>query len=206
MRGKLIVFAAPSGSGKTTLVRYLLSQIENLSFSVSATTRDKRPNEIDGKHYHFISREDFVARRTESEFLEWQEVYDGNYYGTLKSEVNRLLEEGKNVIFDVDVKGALNIKNYYREDALAVFVAVPSINHLRERLLKRKTETEKTLAKRLAKAALEISYAEKFDVSVMNDDMEHAKANALKLAENFLPNDDRYAIMTYAHSYVAETV
>ncbi len=186
MEAKLIIFAAPSGAGKTTLVRHLLKKLDNLCFSVSATTRKKRGAEVDTKDYYFISKEEFVSRNNKEEFLEWQEVYDGNFYGTLKSEVESLLEQGKNVIFDIDVKGALNIKKEYGERALAIFVQPPSILALKERLQSRNTETPESLAKRLAKAAVELEHASFFDIILLNDDIDKAKKEAEELVNDFL--------------------
>lgn len=188
-KGKLIVFTAPSGSGKTTLVHYLLSKMSNLVFSVSATTRARRPNEIDGKDYYFLPMDEFREKIANDEFLEWEEVYDGNCYGTLKAEVDHILNLGKHVIFDVDVQGALNIKNYYGDRALSVFVKVPSIKHLEERLTKRNTETAETLEKRLKKATIEIEYATKFDITVLNDSMEKAQKEAYQIVKSFLDQE-----------------
>lgn len=165
MKGKAIIFCAPSGSGKTTLVKHLLSQYSNLGFSISACTRDKRGrNEIHGKDYYFLSIEEFQENIRANAFVEWEEVYPGGYYGTLKSEVERLWNEGKNVIFDVDVKGGLKLKEYFGEDALAIFVKVPSIEELEARLRSRGTETEESLSKRLYKVKFEMSFQDKFDV------------------------------------------
>lgn len=187
-QGKLIVFTAPSGAGKTTLVRHLLHTIDNLMFSVSATTRARRSNEVDGRDYYFISVEDFKLRIARGDFLEWQEVYDGNYYGTLKSEIQRIFDIDKNVIFDVDVEGALNIKKSYGNQVLTVFVKPPSLDVLRQRLLRRHTEDAETLQRRVDKAALELQYEEKFDVVVYNDDINIAKADAEMLISQFLCN------------------
>jgi len=186
-KGKLIIFSAPSGSGKTTLVHYLLNQPElNLAFSISATSREKRPNEIDGKDYYFVSPEEFKQKIKENAFVEWEEVYKNNYYGTLKTEVERLLNEGKNVVFDIDVKGGLNIKKQYPENSLAVFVQPPSVDELKKRLENRKTETPEKIAMRVAKANKELEYAKEFDVIIVNDNLEKAKQEAYKIVKDFI--------------------
>ena len=186
-KGKLIIFSAPSGSGKTTLVHYLLGKPElNLAFSVSATSREKRPNEIHGKDYYFLSPENFKEKIKNNEFLEWEEVYKNNYYGTLKSEVDRLLEEGKNVIFDIDVKGGLNLKKQYADNSLAIFVQPPSVNELRKRLKKRQTETPEKIAMRIAKANKEMQYSKDFDVILINDELSKAQEEAYRLVKNFI--------------------
>lgn len=183
---KLIVFTAPSGAGKTTLVKYLLSTLDQLTFSVSATTREKRANETHGKDYYFLSKADFKQKLEKSDFLEWQEVYDGNYYGTLQSEIERIFALGKHIIFDVDVQGALNIKKMYGDQVLTVFVMPPNVETLRQRLLRRQSETPETLQRRVDKAVFELSYSSKFDTTVLNDDLVVAKADALKLVQDFL--------------------
>ncbi|MCL4120835.1 UNVERIFIED_CONTAM: hypothetical protein GTU68_000429, partial [Idotea baltica] len=183
---KVVIFAAPSGSGKTTLVRYLLDQIPQLRFSVSATTRSKRDHEKDGHDYYFIEKSDFVQKIQTGNFLEWQEVYDGNYYGTLCSEIDRIWAEGYSVIFDVDVVGALNIKRYYGDQALAIFVKVPSIDDLKNRLQNRETETKESINIRLEKAAMEMDYEKDFDISILNDQVDTAKARSLFIVERFL--------------------
>jgi guanylate kinase len=189
-KGKLIIFSAPSGSGKTTLVHHLLSKPElNLAFSVSATSREKRHNETDGIDYYFISPEDFKQKIKENAFVEWEEVYKNNYYGTLKSEVERLLNEGKNVIFDIDVKGGLNIKKQYPENSLAVFVQPPSVDELKKRLESRKTETADKIKMRLAKATEELQYSGDFDVIITNDDLNEAKQKAYQLVKKFIDNE-----------------
>ncbi|ADQ17387.1 guanylate kinase [Leadbetterella byssophila] len=187
MKGKAIIFCAPSGSGKTTLVKHLLSQYSNLGFSISACTRDKRGrNEIHGKDYYFLSIEEFQENIRANAFVEWEEVYPGGYYGTLKSEVERLWNEGKNVIFDVDVKGGLKLKEYFGEDALAIFVKVPSIEELEARLRSRGTETEESLSKRLYKVKFEMSFQDKFDVVLLNDNLEESQEKAENLYTTFL--------------------
>lgn len=184
---KLIVFTAPSGAGKTTLVKHVLSQMpDKVAFSVSATTRKQRSNEKNGVDYHFISREEFERRLQQNEFLEWQEVYDGNFYGTLLSEITRIWKEGKAVIFDVDVKGALNIKKIYENQALTVFVKPPSLAIIRERLMQRNSETNEMLEKRIAKAAMELQYESLFDTVLLNDDITEAKTKSIEIVSSFL--------------------
>ncbi|MCB0515660.1 MAG: guanylate kinase [Chitinophagales bacterium] len=183
---KVIIFTAPSGSGKTTLVRYLLEQLPCLMFSVSATTRARRSYEQDGKDYYFLSPEEFAQKLADNEFLEWEEVYKNKWYGTLKSEVERIHHLNKYCIFDVDVQGALSIKKYYGNDALSVFVKVPNLEVLRQRLMARHTETPENLDTRLQKAAEEIQFASLFDVVIINDELEKAKAEALNLVIQFL--------------------
>jgi len=186
VKGKLIVFTAPSGAGKTTLVKHLLKTIDNLAFSVSATTRACRKSEVDGKDYYFLTKEVFDEKLKCGEFLEYQEVYDGNFYGTLIEEVNRLLNIGKHVIFDVDVEGALNIKKHYGGEALTVFVQAPSIEVLRERLTRRNSESPETLEARIQKAKLENTYAPLFDQVVLNEFLDKAKSDACQVVKNFL--------------------
>ncbi len=185
-KGKLIIFSAPSGSGKTTIVKHLLKQDYGLVFSISATRRPPRPNEKHGADYHFIPEEEFRKKIEQNEFLEWEEVYSGIFYGTLKSEVERILNAGKNVVFDVDVIGGLNIKKFYGNEALAVFIQPPSIQELKRRLQRRSTETKEKIDKRIAKAEKEMSYAGQFDVIIVNDTLEHALQKAGKTVENFL--------------------
>jgi guanylate kinase len=184
--GKLIIFSAPSGSGKTTLVHHLLSKPElKLAFSVSATSRAKRPNETHGKDYYFLSADEFRKRIDADDFLEWEEVYTDQFYGTLRSEIDRIHAEGKTVMFDVDVVGGLNIKKQFGDDALAVFVKPPSIEELENRLRNRSTESEESLQKRVGKATKEMEFANQFDVILVNDDLETAKAEAEKLVSDF---------------------
>jgi guanylate kinase len=184
--GKLIIVSAPSGTGKSTLVRYLLSQDLNLEFSISATSRPPRDGEQDGVDYYFLTPEEFKRRIANGEFLEYEEVYENTFYGTLKSEVDRLLDKGKNVIFDVDVKGGLNIKKIYGDQALSIFVMPPSMEELRNRLEKRGTETPEAIEKRLAKAKYEMSFAPYFDVVILNDDFERARQEAYETIKKFL--------------------
>lgn len=186
-KGKLIVFSAPSGSGKTTIVRYLLKQKElNLEFSISATSREKRGNEKDGKDYYFLSFQDFKTKIKNDEFLEWEEVYRDNFYGTLKSEVERIWALGKHVIFDIDVSGGLRIKRKFPEETLAIFVKPPSIDELKIRLKKRQTESADKINMRIAKASAELATAPLFDTVVVNDNLEKALAESYKLVSKFL--------------------
>ncbi len=187
MKGKLIIFSAPSGSGKTTVVRHLLQKFPSLlSFSVSAATRQKREHEVDGKDYYFIPKHAFREKIGQNEFAEWEEVYAGNYYGTYKSEIERIWASGKHVLFDVDVKGGLKIKETYRDDALAIFVKVSSEDEIIRRLSGRGTEDEKSLETRLGKVRYELSFEDKFDIVLMNDDLEAALQNAENLVLNFI--------------------
>jgi guanylate kinase len=186
-QGKLIIFSAPSGSGKTTLVHYLLSKPElKLAFSVSAASRAKRPNEADGKDYYFLSPDEFRSRIATGDFLEWEEVYENQYYGTLRSEIDRIHAEGKTVIFDVDVVGGLNIKKQFGDAALAIFVQPPSVKELENRLKRRDTESDESLAKRVAKAEEELTFANRFDVVVVNDVLDNAKKEAFRLVADFI--------------------
>lgn len=186
MKGKLIIFSAPSGAGKTTIVKHLLQKGFNLEFSISATSRQARHTETHGKDYYFLSADDFAQKAENEEFLEWEEVYKGTSYGTLKSEVERIREEGNNVIFDVDVVGGLNIKKYYGDEALAVFVQPPSVEELRNRLVGRSTDSEDKIAMRVAKAEHELSFAPDFDVVIINDKLEVAFNDAEKIISEFL--------------------
>ncbi len=184
--GKIFIFSAPSGSGKTTIVRYLLDNNSDLGFSISACTRNKRGHEeVHGRDYYFLTRKEFKEKIGSNEFIEWEEVYDGNYYGTLKSEVQRLWSIGKNVIFDVDVQGGINLKKYFADKALSVFVKVVSKETLRKRLEERKTETEETLAKRLDKAKFEQSFADQFDVILVNETLDKSLRKAQEIYDEF---------------------
>ncbi len=188
-QGKLIVFSAPSGSGKTTIVKYLLQQKElGLGFSVSATSRPIRSNEIDGKDYYFISAKTFKKHIAQNDFVEFEEVYTDNFYGTLKSEVERIWAAGKHVIFDIDVVGGLNIKKQYPDKTLAIFVQPPSLEVMEKRLRKRNTETEDKIKERVGKAAKELAYAKYFDVVLINDVLEDAQKKAYKLIKQFIEN------------------
>lgn len=190
-QGKLIVFSAPSGSGKTTLVRHLLQQEElNLEFSISATSRERRGNEVDGKDYYFLDAKAFKNRIKNDEFLEWEEVYRDNFYGTLKTEVKRIWAQGKNVIFDIDVSGGLRIKRKFPEQTIAIFVKPPSIDELKIRLKKRQTESNDKINMRIAKASAELATAPLFDVIVVNDDLEKALSESYKLVSDFINTPD----------------
>lgn len=186
MKGKLIIFSAPSGAGKTTIVKHLLQQDFGLEFSVSATSRQPRPGEVHGKDYYFLSENDFRKKIKNNEFLEWEEVYSGTFYGTLKSEVERIRQKGKNVIFDVDVVGGVNIKKYYGEEALAVFVQPPSVEELRKRLQNRSTEPEEKINMRVAKAEKELTFAKQFDMILINDELAETLKEAEKMITGFL--------------------
>jgi guanylate kinase len=177
-QGKAIIFSAPSGSGKTTLVRHLLATNPNLSFSVSATTRPPRPGEVHGSDYYFLSPASFKEYIQQNAFVEWEEVYPDRYYGTLKSEVERIWNEGHNVIFDIDVKGGLALKEYFGPQALAVFVQAPSLAALKDRLLTRASDPSDSINQRLEKAAYEMSFADRFDLIIRNDDLETSKRRA----------------------------
>ena len=185
-KGKAIIISAPSGSGKTTIVKYLVQNNPDLGFSISASTRDKRGRvEEDGKDYYFLTPDEFKSRIDRGEFIEWEEVYEGNFYGTLKSEVQRLWDENKIIIFDVDVKGALNLKKFFGDSAIAVFISTPSEETLKQRLTDRSTESEEALSRRLFKARFEQSFADQFDLILVNDDLESAFSNAQKILEDF---------------------
>ncbi len=185
--GKLIIFSAPSGSGKTTIVQHLLKQPElNLAFSVSATSRESRGEEKDGIHYYFMSLPEFKAHIKNDDFLEWEEVYRDNFYGTLKSEVERLWAEGKNVIFDIDVAGGLRIKKKYPEVTLAVFVKPPSVDELKIRLKKRSTESDEKINMRIAKASVELATAPQFDKVIKNYDLDEALKEAHKMVADYV--------------------
>ena len=184
--GKLIIFSAPSGSGKSTIINYLLTQHLNLAFSISATSRPPRGTERDGVEYFFLTPDEFRRRIANNEFLEYEEVYEDRFYGTLKSQVERQLEEGQNVVFDVDVVGGCNIKQHYGDRALSIFIQPPSIEELRKRLEHRATDTPEVIESRLAKAEYELSFAPKFDKVIVNDDLEKAKAEALQTITKFL--------------------
>ncbi len=186
-KGKLFVFSAPSGSGKTTIVHHLLAQNElDLEFSISVTSRQKRGSEKEGKDYYFISPEVFKKHIDNDAFLEWEEVYKDNFYGTLKSEVNRIWANGNHVIFDIDVVGGLRIKSKYPERTLAVFVQPPSIEEMEKRLRNRKTDTEDKIKERVDKAEKELKFAQDFDVVLVNDNLEKAKKEACNLVKDFI--------------------
>lgn len=190
-KGKLLIFSAPSGSGKTTLVNHLLNEIPNIAFSVSATTRAPRGTEQNGVEYYFMSLEEFKQRVENDEFLEWEEVYPGRCYGTLKAVVEKMQEEGNHVAFDVDVVGGTNIKKFYGDEALSVFIQAPSIEVLRERLVNRQTDSMEEIEKRLAKAQWEMDFAQgKFDITIINDDLETAKADILEAVTSFIEKEE----------------
>ena len=187
MDGKLIIFSAPSGSGKTTIVRHLLGTNQNLGFSISACTRDRRGRaEQNGKDYYFLTPDEFKQKIDGDEFVEWEEVYVGAFYGTLKSEIQRLWDSGKHVLFDVDVQGGLKLKEYYGDRALAVFVKVPDEATLRQRLIGRGTESEDSLSKRLFKVHFEMTFQDRFDVVLVNDDLDESYVKAQNLIDNFI--------------------
>jgi guanylate kinase len=188
--GKLIVFSAPSGSGKTTIVRHLLSKEDlNLEFSISAASRAPRGEEVNGKDYYFMSTEEFKKHIKNEDFLEWEEVYRDNFYGTLKSEVERIWAKGKNVIFDIDVSGGLRIKHKFPEETLAVFVKPPSVDELKRRLKERSTESDDKINMRIAKASVELATAPQFDVIIKNYDLDIALEEAYQLVRNFVNTD-----------------
>jgi len=184
--GKLIIFSAPSGSGKSTIVNYLLEQGVPVEFSISACSRAPRGEEKHGEHYYFLSPEEFRAKVAADEFLEWEEVYEGRYYGTLRSEVERIWAKGKQVIFDIDVVGGVNLKKQYGDQALSVFIKAPSIEKLKERLIARNTEDETNLKMRLDKAEEEMAYAKEFDLVIINDDLKTAQEEAFQKVTDFI--------------------
>ena len=188
MRGKLIIFSAPSGTGKSTIINWLMKEHKelHLAFSISCTSRAPRGAEQNGVEYFFISPEEFRMRIEDEEFLEYEEVYTDRYYGTLKSQVERQLEAGQNVVFDVDVKGGVNIKKHYGDEAMSIFIQPPSIDELRRRLEHRATDAPEVIDQRIARAEFELTFADKFDKIVINDKLEQAKADALKLVQDFI--------------------
>jgi len=189
-KGKLIIFSAPSGAGKTTIVKRLLEHPDLcLEFSISAASRRKRANETDGKDYYFITAGEFQQKIADNEFVEWQEVYPGSYYGTLKSEMKRIWDKGNNVLFDVDVQGGLNLKKIFGNNALAFFITPPSLEILAQRLKKRGTEDETSLKKRLDKAGYEMTFAKGFDQIIVNDNLERAVEEAIQSIKSFLARD-----------------
>lgn len=185
-KGKLLIFSAPSGSGKSTIVQALIKKDFKLKFSISATSRAPRGKEKHGQEYYFLSSEAFKQKIKENAFLEWEEVYNGAYYGTLRSEVDRITSAGYNVVFDVDVVGGLNIKKEYGAEALSIFVQAPSIDELKKRLIGRGTDSDEKIKQRLAKAEYELGFAPKFDAIVINNNLENAVASAEKLLSSFL--------------------
>lgn len=184
--GKLIIFSAPSGAGKTTIVHHLLKKIPNLEFSISATTRPSRGNEKNGKDYYFISKEEFLHRIAKKQFVEFEEVYTGTFYGTLRTEIERIWQKGKTVIFDIDVEGGLHLKRKYDDQALAIFVQPPSLEVLKERLTARGTDSIEKLNERFIKAEKELDYAPQFDIILKNHDLQTACKEAEELVRNFL--------------------
>jgi guanylate kinase len=186
MSAKLIIFSAPSGSGKSTIVNHLLKMGFDIEFSISATSRSPRGNEQDGIEYYFLTPDEFRSRIAENKFIEYEEVYKDTYYGTLRSEVERIGLKGKNIVFDVDVVGGLNIKKQYGDQALLIFIAPPSIDALRQRLVSRGTDSSEMIDLRIAKAEYELSFAPRFDVTIVNDDLEKAKKEAGQVLSDFL--------------------
>ncbi|RSK51169.1 guanylate kinase [Hymenobacter rigui] len=187
MQGKIIAFSAPSGAGKTTIVHRLLERIPELSFSISACTRDKRGRtEANGKDYYFISVQEFQEKIRHDDFVEWEEVYEGAFYGTLKSEIERIWDNGQHATLDVDVKGGLSIKEFYKDRALAVFVKPPSLEVLEQRLRNRATDSEASISARIYKANFELTFEDRFDVVIVNDDLERAIDEAEKLVRAFI--------------------
>ena len=187
-KGKLFIFSAPSGSGKTTVVRHLLNKLPDLEFSISATSRPPRPNEKQGVDYFFLSPEEFKDKISNNEFLEWEEVYNGTYYGTLKSEIDRIRDSGKHIIFDVDVVGGVNIKKHYGNEAMAIFIKPPSLEELGKRLQFRSTETPETLRKRLEKAEWELNFSHEFDTILVNDNLNVALKEAEEIVQKHIEN------------------
>lgn len=186
MEGKLVIFSAPSGSGKTTIVKQLLKVFPKIEFSVSACSRTMREGEMDGKDYHFLSPTEFRKRIENNDFVEWEEVYPGSYYGTLRSELERIWAKGNHVAFDVDVKGGLNLKKKFGDRALAIFVMPPSIEELRKRLVNRGTESIESIEKRVGKAAEELTFAKYFDMIIVNDSLDKAVQETLGHVRTFL--------------------
>ena len=191
MRGKLIIFSAPSGTGKSTIISWLMKEHKelNLAFSISCTSRAPRGTEQNGVEYFFLTPEEFRTRIEDDEFLEYEEVYTDRFYGTLKSQVEKQLEAGQNVVFDVDVKGGVNIKKFYGDEALSIFIQPPSINELRRRLENRATDAPDVIDQRIARAEFELTFADKFDRVVINDILEYAEADALSAIKQFLAKD-----------------
>jgi len=190
MKEKVLIFSAPSGSGKSTVVNYLISQFNNFAFSISATSRAPRGTEKNGVEYFFFSEEEFRKKIAADEFIEHEEVYPGKFYGTLKSEVSRLWSEGKVILFDVDVKGGINLKKYFGSKALSIFIQAPSIDILRDRLINRCTDSPQAIEERIAKAEEEMTDAYHFDTILVNDDLESCLSEAKSIITNFIDNDE----------------
>ncbi len=186
MSNKVVIFSAPSGSGKSTIVNHILGLHPEMEFSVSATSRAPRGQEKDGVEYYFFTADEFRRMISEDKFVEHEEVYSGSFYGTLKSEVNRIWDKGHVIIFDVDVKGGVNLKKYFKEKALSVFIQAPSVEELRRRLVARGTDSPEAIEKRVAKAAEEMTYADKFDYILVNDDLQKAYTEAERIVNDFL--------------------
>lgn len=186
MKGKVLIFSAPSGSGKSTIVNHLLSLHPEIEFSISATNRPPRGSEKDGVEYYFLSTEGFQQKIRNEDFVEYEQVYEGRYYGTLKSEVDRIWSKGNIIIFDVDVKGGVSLKNYFGQAALSVFIQAPSVEELRRRLITRATDSKEAITERLAKAEEEMSFAGRFDRILINDDLDRALKEAEEMVDEFL--------------------
>jgi len=186
MTKKMIIISAPSGAGKTTLIKYLLAERQNIEFSISACSRPKRDGEQDGVDYYFLTEEEFRDKIEKNKFVEWEEVYPGSFYGTLRSEVDRIWSKGSHVIFDVDVVGGLNIKKQFAERALAVFIMPPSIEVLEQRIRKRQSDSEEQISKRVEKAEWEMQFAPEFDVTMVNNEITIARVELLKITDRFL--------------------
>lgn len=188
-KGKLLIFSAPSGSGKSTIINYLLECNLNLVFSISATSRAPRGSEKDGVEYYFLTPQEFKQKIENNEFIEFEEVYKDNFYGTLRGKVEELRSEGKNVVFDIDVVGGVNLKSIFNEEALSIFIQPPSVEELRNRLVGRQTDSAEAIDRRVAKAEQELTFANKFDKIVVNDNLEQAQQNALNIIKEFLEID-----------------
>ena len=185
-KGKVIIVSAPSGAGKTTLINKLLETKLPLNFSVSACSRKARTNEIEGEDYYFLSIEEFKNKITKNDFIEWEEVYKNNFYGTLKSEISRIWNQKKHVVFDVDVLGGISLKNYFKENALSIFINPPSIEVLSERLNKRNSETKESISERIKKSVHEMEYLDKFDMVILNDNLKDASKKIIDTVKNFI--------------------
>ncbi len=185
-KGKLIIFSAPSGAGKTTLVKHVMAHVPDLTFSVSACNRKKRDNETDGKDYYFLTTDEFKEKINKKEFIEWEEVYPDHFYGTLYSEVERKRNRGQHVVFDVDVKGGMSIKKIFGNDALAIFIKPPSVEILKERLLKRATDSKEAIETRMKKAEFELGFEKEFDVTIVNGDLDKAQQETIRVVSKFI--------------------